>query len=133
MLAAPTVTGSNVIDAEPDASTASGCVCTGRPPISSDNWPPVSDRMLRLTTTAVTATRSWFENVDRANDTAVTDTFGASSLPPIVTGVTVAPAGSRAPSSPRQPPRWKSLISTTSRRGSGDSARMLPATLSAGA
>jgi len=28
--------------------------------------------MLRLTTTAVTATRSWFENVERANDAAVT-------------------------------------------------------------
>ena len=48
------------------------------------------------------------------------------------TGVSVVPSGSFAPSSPRQPPRWKSLIITTSRFGSVDSARMLPATFSAG-
>ena len=48
--------------------------------------------MLRLTTTAVTATRSWLENVERASDTPVTATFGAS--PPVIeTGVTLRPVG----------------------------------------
>src|SRR5262245_41015567 len=50
----------------------------------------------------------------------------------MATGVSVVPSGSLAPSSPRHPLRWKSLMITTSRFGSVDSARMLPATLRAG-
>ena len=48
---------------------------------------------------------SWLEKVDRANDTPVTAALATS--PPVVigTGVTVVPAGSWAPSSPRHPAR----------------------------
>ena len=58
--------------------------------------------------------------------------FALSAGPPTVTGVSVLPAGRRAPSSPRHPLRWKSLMRMASFRGSGDSARMLPATFNAG-
>lgn len=71
-----TVTGWNVTDAEPLASTSSRSLSIGRPPISSVICPPDIARVLRLTMAAVTATRSWLSNAVRANETAVTDTFG---------------------------------------------------------
>ena len=50
----------------------------------------------------------------------------------IAMGVSIAPSGSRTPSLPCQPPRWKSVMRIASRLGSADSLRMLPASLSAG-
>jgi hypothetical protein len=60
-------------------------------------------------------------------------TLGRSLVPWTGTGVSRAPCGRRAPSSPRHPARWKSLIRIASRCGRCESARMLPATFSAGA
>ena len=74
---------------------------------------------------AVTTTRSWLAKVDRASDAAVTVTLGRSEPPCTATGVSTAPGGSDVPSAPCQPVRWKSLINTTSRRGSSESASRL--------
>ena len=128
-----TVTGSNVTEPEPLASSAT---CFGAPTgmLSTCSFTLVAGSALsvRLITPAVTVTRSWFENVERAKVTPVTPTFGLSITAFTGIGVSTAPAGSRAPSPPCQPPRWKSLISTASRRGSDESDNMLPATFSAG-
>ena len=53
-----------------------------------------------------------------------------------LTGVSVVRSGNRTSSRPgvcSHPRRWKSVISTISRRGSADSVRMLAASFSAGA
>ena len=125
------VTGANVVDVEALASTLARCVWIARPLISSVTSTPFSALLPWLARPAVTITRSWFEKVDRSSATGVTETLAVSASP-IVTGVSTAPSGSRTPSAPRQPPRWKSVISTTSRRGCVDSPRMLPASFRAG-
>ncbi len=132
MLRSGTVKGANTTDADPFGAIASGSVWMPRPPISSVSVSAATGAVVRLATDAVTVTRSCSANVERAIDTDVTAASGLSVGPPISTGVMMLPGGRRDPSSPRQPLRWKSLIRTTSRCGSGDSARMLPATFSAG-
>src|SRR3954452_23991420 len=80
---------------------------------------------------AVTVRRSCPENEARANATDGTARF---ALPGEATDtvLTVIPSGKRTSSEPVQPLRWKSLISTASRRLIGDRARMLSASFSAG-
>jgi hypothetical protein len=129
--AAVSVTGANVVDEDALASTFTRCVWMPRPLTSSVTSTLASAFAPWFITPAVTITRSWSENVDRSIATGVTATL-AVSLSPMLTGVRMAPSGSLTPSAPRQPPRWKSVTSTTSRRGSVDSARMLPASLSTG-
>jgi hypothetical protein len=84
-----------------------------------------------LVTPPVTVTRSCSEKVDRCSDTGVMLRFEIL-LSLIGRGLNVTPSGSRTPSAPCQPVRWKSEIMITSRRGSVDSLAMLPASFSAG-
>ncbi|MNC88375.1 hypothetical protein D3C83_41840 [compost metagenome] len=83
----------------------SGLVATGMPPTSSVIVWPLTGRSVRLVSPAVTVTRSWLENDDRASDAAVTLTFVRSAAALTGTGVSSVPSGRRVPSSPRQPPR----------------------------
>ena len=79
---------------------------------------------------AVTATRSWPENAERAKVTDGTETLAVSEATEVV--VSVVPSGNRASSELPQPPFWKSLMSTASRRLTVDRLRMLSASFNAG-
>ena len=79
----------------------------------------------------VGVTRSRPATACRTSETPATCTFSDTSSW-TATGVTTVPAGRCTPSSPVQPLRWKSEMSTTSPRGSSDSSRMVCATLRAG-
>src|ERR1700738_4361602 len=73
---------------------------------------------------AVTVIRSWPEKEARANVRDGTARFAVSG-DPTDTALIVMPSGKRTSSDPLQPVFWKSLMITTSRRLSGDRARML--------
>ena len=80
---------------------------------------------------AVTVMRSWPENEARAkltDGTARLAVFGDATE----TVFSVIDSPNRTSSDPLQPLRWKSLISTASRRLIGERLRMLSASLSAG-
>ena len=93
---------------------------------------PVAGSVPRLVTPPVIVARSWPSK--RARRTAAGATDRLMVLPsPTATGENVVPAGRRWSSLGVHPFFWKSVISTTSRRGRDDSATIVPATLSAGA
>ena len=72
MLRLLTVTASKVTDAAPPGSTLSGLVESDCPSTLSRIVLLLTGRSVRLTTPAVTTTRSWLENVERASETADT-------------------------------------------------------------
>jgi hypothetical protein len=126
-LASGTVNGAKVTDVDargaidtvfdsisrPSTDSTTGTLATG--------WSPLFE------TPAVTATRSCPEKADRAKVTEGTETLDVSDMV-----VSVMPSGNRASSALPQPPFWKSLIKTASRRLSADCPRMLSASFSAG-
>ena len=85
----------------------------------------------RLMMPAATVTRSCPEKIDRCGSTDDTVRFAVCASV-IAIGVNVVPSGSRRFSSRTQPLRWKSLIMTTSRVCSVESASTRCASFSAG-
>ncbi len=128
---AGTATGANVVDADWLAPTSTVAVCTTRPSISSCSDTRGTAVALRLSTPAVTTTRSCPSNGARCSDTGVTARFTPSPAG-TGTGSSTAPPGRRSVSSGCHPARWKSETSITTLRGNSDSASRLPASLMAG-
>ena len=127
--ASATVNGAKVIDVDERGATVTAFDSSSRPSTDSTTG-TLAGCSPRLVIPAVTATRSWPENADRAKVTDGTETLAVSAATDIV--VSVMSSGKRASSALPQPPFWKSLISTASRRLSADWLRMLSASFSAG-
>ncbi len=122
--------GANVTGVDAGGATVALFVSISRPSTDSTTGTFVAGWAPLLETPAVTVTRSWPENADRANVTDGTETLVVSEATDAV--VSVMPSGKRASSAPPQPLFWKSLIRTASCRFSDDRARMLSASFSAG-
>ena len=125
------VNGGKVTDAGAPGGTVIVCVSTVRPSTSRRTCTLLTAAAPRLTMLAATVTRSCPEKTDRCGRTVDTARFAVCASV-IGTGLNVVPSGSRRFSSRTQPLRWKSLIMTTSRVCSVESASMRCASFSAG-
>jgi hypothetical protein len=122
-----------VKDTEPDAcgATVARSVSISCPSMVSVTGTLATGASPLLLSPAVTVMRSWPENDARAK---VTDGTARLATPgdDTETTLTVMPSGKRTSSEPLQPLRWKSLISTASRRLIAERLRMLSASFKAG-
>ena len=118
-------------DVDAPAGTVTGLLSICRPSISSETGTLLTASVPVFCTPAVTVMRSWPENIAREK---LID--GTERLPvegdATETVVSLMPSPRWTSSAPVQPERWKSEMSTASRRGSADCDRMLSASFSAG-
>ncbi len=126
------VNGWNVTEAGAPGCTEIVWVSTARPSSSRRTCTLLTAAGPRLMTPAATVTRSWPEKSDRCGSTDDTVRLAVCASV-MATGLNVVPSGSRRFSSRTQPLRWKSLIMTTSRVCSVESASTRCASFSAGA
>ena len=131
--ASPSVTGAKSTVVEPAGGRSAVSVSISRPSMSSATSRPVIAAPPRLVSRAATWIRSRPEKYSRSKSTPATLTFAAAaSSPPTGIGVSTVPCGNRTPTALSTPARWKSLISTASRRGRSELSKMPSASFRAG-
>ena len=118
------VNGWNVTVADPFGGMVTERDWSSWPSTSRDTITSLACSPPRRASRAVGVTLSRPETASRARATSVTWML-SKVFSPSWTGVTFEPGGSRIPSSPVQPLRWKSVSKKTSPLGSSDSSRIV--------
>ena len=132
--ASASVTGAKSTVVEPAGARSPVSVSTSRPSMSrATSRPVIAVVGPRLVSRAATWIRSRPEKYSRSKSTPATLTLApVASSSPTGIGVSTVPCGNRTPTALSTPARWKSLISTASRRGRSELSKIPSASFRAG-